>query len=106
MNSRSRSFRSVILSAVPAKNQSVPAEPHTITGAAHEHVVAITPLEPVVAVPAVEPSGQGDAAGHLEVVVARLAVGDNPSRWMEGPQRSAVEVDIDIAGVAHWAEDD
>src|SRR5262249_53252218 len=67
---------------------------------------AFAALEAVVAGTAVQPGGQGDAAGHLDVVVAGQAADDQPVAGVEGAYVDAVDADADLAGAAAWGEDD
>src|SRR5262249_40447672 len=86
--------------AAPATNQQV------LAVAAQQDVVASAALEAVIAAVAVQPGGQADAAGNLDVVVAGLPEGDQPAGGGEDALGHAVDGDLHCTGAAHRTEDD
>src|SRR5262245_594408 len=70
---------------------AVPSDQEVSAALAQQDVVAGAALEAVVAISAVQPGGQTDASGDLDVVVATQAVGDQPASRSEGGGRQAVD---------------
>ena len=95
---------------VLAADQNVSASPAAeviVACLAEQDVVAGTAFEAIFAVAAVQPRGDRDGGGNLDVVVAGLAEGDkaaDPVRGTEGPQERAVEDHLDPARVARGDE--
>src|SRR5439155_11971248 len=71
------------------------ASQQIVAVAAHEHVVAAAALQTVIARAAVQPGRVADVAGHLNVVVARLAIDDDAAGGTERPEGRAVELHLD-----------